>query len=190
MNIEIEDDPFWKNTSSTTYLQNIYEFIQKHKVSTHFDAVEEIKIYSRFIYACNLGENLGVQNIKDIQHVLAFNLKHTNEEKETYNLFLALKYVKKLHLDMCKTGIITVEQIKDVHAILMKGLITNNGELRQSFVYTTTKLGEKHVYPSPLDIEYMLYDALDRHNKNMDEIYKYRNKKTRICNKMFCKIIF
>lgn len=64
---------------------------------------------------------------------------------------------------MSSTGLLTVQQVCDVHGILMKGLHPNAGKMRNTEAFTTWDNGP-YFYPSPERIEDRLYAHIDCHN--------------------------
>ena len=100
--------------------------------------------------------------------------KQTKEEErmmETINIYKALQYTSKLREEMENTGKLTVQQICDIHRVLMAGLRDDTGEIRKHQVYTLTgKDREIHIYPAPVVAEQILYVCVDHHCIQMSHL--------------------
>ena len=72
---------------------------------------------------------------------------------------------------MEETGMITVQQICDIHKILMYRLYDNAGEIRKTVTYTIRPDGEKYYYTPPDRVNDRLYSVVDRHNQHIQEIH-------------------
>ena len=77
-----------------------------------------------------------------------------------------------------ESGLLTVPVVCDLHAILLKGLKTDDGGQirkktgnREGEVYVEYQ-GKLHTYPSPEVVEHKLYNIVDRHNIHMKGIKK------------------
>ena len=128
-----------------------------------------------FVHKTSVGESVGLQSMEDISAVInAYTNDHNTvnsgakllkeeEGKETINIYRALEYVNKLHKEMKNTGILTVQQICDVHRVLMTGLRNDAGEIRKHDVFTWCKDNEFHFYPEPIVAEQILYACVDHH---------------------------
>ena len=132
-----------------------------------------------FLYKTSVGESVGLQSVEDIESAIdaytdnnANVLKEEEERKETINLYRALKYANKLHEEMKNTGLLTVQQICDIHRVLMTGLRNDAGEIRKHDVFTVCKDQEIHLYPAPLVAEQILYACVDHHCIQMSRLEK------------------
>ena len=148
-------------------VEDIVEFCKKYK-SYHLSLKLQSRIRSltvEFVYKTSVGESVGLQSREDIEAVIdactndridetvtnngAKLSKKEYERKETLNIYKALKYADELREEMKNTGTLTVQQICDIHRVLMTELRKDAGEIRKNHVYTLCK-GEIHFYPRPL----------------------------------------
>ena len=83
------------------------------------------------------------------------------------NTHSAMTMLHKKHKEMENTGLLTVQEICDVHRMLLEGLHPYNGEIRKSKTYTCWA-NEVHYYPPPAIVEELFYALIDRHNKCME----------------------
>ena len=132
-----------------------------------------------YIHKLNIGELIGTQGIEETQSALLqvnkadSDLCNTvnkmgRDMLETQNTYAALNYLQKVICqEMNKTGLLTVQQICDVHRILLSGLDSRAGELRSTSVCTEYR-GNIHWYPEPAAASEIIYTIVDRHNLHMD----------------------
>lgn len=139
-----------------------------------------------FVFNLNIGELVGTQNVDDTRLLLEEintqgneQMKHDTdiinsslgldtvierERLETMNTYSAMEMLaKKVAKEMEGTGLLTVQRVCDVHKILLQGLHPNNGNIRDSSVYTQYN-GEYHFYPPPHIAQMRFYALIDRHN--------------------------
>ena len=150
-------------------------------------ASEFAKMDIEFIYKTSVGESVGLQSMEDTRAVIdAYTSSHNTElanvssklmkeaeKTEAINICRALEHVSKLREEMDNTGILTVQQICDIHRVLMAGLRSDAGEMRKHAVYTLCgKEKEIHVYPEPLIAEQILYACVDHHCIQMSHLAK------------------
>ena len=169
--------PSWRKPRDTTHTPS-KDILQdmSQKLGTINSTISEDKRFSLFIdfvHQCNLGEDVGTQTVEETEEVLrakSANNQHGGEEqknRETLNTYKALEALDKLREEMDNTGMITVQQICDVHRVLLDGLHRNCGNIRETQVYTVTPDGERYDYTPPEIVESRLYDVVDRHNFHM-----------------------
>ena len=151
-------------------------------------ASELAKMGIEFIYKTSVGESVGLQSREDTRAVIdaytssshntelanvSSKLMKEEEKIEAVNICRALEHVSKLREEMDNTGILTVQQICDIHRVLMAGLKSDAGEIRKHAVYTLCgKEKEIHVYPEPLIAEQILYACVDHHCIQMSLLAK------------------
>ena len=146
---------------------------------------KELKLDVQFLYNTSVGESVGLKSMGDIESVIdtytdisqnavhdSVNLLKGEERKETVNLYRALEYASKLRVEMENTGKVTVQQICDIHRVLMTELRSDAGEIRKHDVYTVCKDGEIHLYPEPVVAEQILYACVDHHCIQMSRLEK------------------
>ena len=173
----INEIPKWRRgtTSSAKMLQDT-----SRKLGTIIHTISEDKRFSLFIdfvHQCNLGEDVGTQTVEETEEVLRADSQRGGEEqkkRETLNTFKALEALDKLREEMDNTGMITVQQICDVHRVLLGGLHRNCGNIRDTQVYTVTPDGERYNYTPPETVEPRLYDVVDRHNFHMQQFQELK----------------
>ena len=133
-----------------------------------------------YIQNLNFEEMAGTQRREDTEEVLKNYMENTesdsevlNEEKiETLNTYKAMAKFYELHETMKRSGLLTVDEINDIHKVLLDGLRQNRGQncgkLRETPVCTHCKEGGPHFYPAPEKVEGLLYALVDHHNICMD----------------------
>ena len=173
MDFSISEVPTWRKQSSSSSI--LLEVSRKlEKISRKISIEKKTSLFIDFVHQSNLGEDVGTQTKEETKKVLTAHLaelKNTVQRKrETLNTFKALQAVAKLHEEMDFTGMITVQQICDIHRILLNGLHRNCGNIRDTQVYTITPDGEKYYYTCPEKVEARLYDVVDRHNYHMQRL--------------------
>jgi len=100
-----------------------------------------------YIYHLNIGEMVGTQTLEDTETALQSALMKsratkaetgndgsvedckpmTRKERESVNTYRAMAALRGLRSEMKNTGILTVQQICDVHKVLMDGLHPDAG---------------------------------------------------------------
>ncbi len=143
-----------------------------------------------YVHHSNVGESVGTQEFEDTQRLLESVLnvaqldssspgnhsdynrtkstRWSREELETINSCRALqKFHEEIRKEMEETGMLTVDQLCEVHAVLLEGVHAKNGKIRDSDVYTLTEEGI-HRYPEAWRAEQRLYTLIDHHNINME----------------------
>jgi len=128
-----------------------------------------------FVYKTNVGESVGLQSKESIRVVLdewsSPTRKNIKEKTETINIFRALEYAKKLHEEMQNSGKLTVQQICDLHRVLLTELRDDAGEMRKHNVYTSYgEHGTIHLYPEFAIAEKIFYACVDHHCIQMSRL--------------------
>ena len=196
LSFEFEENPAWRKTEETT--STILEEISK--MAEYYKKLpEKAKEFSRtsmaveYVYHSNIGESVGTQASDDTNNILERLLlrrksegkrgesvkQWSTKELETINTCKALDEMHKLHEEMDKTGLITMQQLCDVHRSLLEGLHKKNGRIRigDEDVYTNTEDGPHH-YPSPKLAEQLIYSTVDHHNSHMEYLRENQEKMT------------
>ena len=166
-------------------LVDIVEFRKKYFESCYLSSTLQSCVRSltvEFVYKTSVGESVGLQSREDIEAVIkAYTINNTvtnigaklskkdEERNETINIYKALKYAEELREKMKNTGILTVQQICEIHRVLMTGLRKDAGEIRKHHVYTSCK-GKIHFYPQPHVAEQILYACVDHHCIQMSRL--------------------
>jgi len=153
-----------------------------------------------FVYKTNVGELVGIKSedstktvISDYRkrHGVDQSVKQNKERTETVNIYRALQYVSELHKEMEMTGKLTVQQICELHRILMNGLRQDAGEIRKYNVYTSCgKEGEYHFYPEPVVAEQIFYACVDHHCIQMSQFTGTLSTKTSTVSAKTVEFIF
>ena len=208
LSFEFEENPTWRKTEETT--STMLEEISK-MAEDYEKLPEKAKEFSRTLFArsmaieyvhhSNIGESVGTQASDDTKKVLERLLLirkselegkggesakqwSTKESVETINTCKALDEMHELHGKMDKTGLITMQQLRDVHRSLLEGLHKKNGRLRigdevEEDVHTNTEDGPHH-YPSPKLVEQLIYSTIDHHNVHMEYFRENQEKMTKL----------
>lgn len=142
----------------------------------------------KFVFNVNVGESVGTQTESGTQAVLEDYIERritkqasngskqeavlkANDRLVTINVYEALKQFFELQKEMSNTGKLTVQQICEIHKVLMNGLREDAGEIRKGFAYVSWN-GEDHVYPEPTVAEQLFYASIDHHCKHMTQYHK------------------
>ena len=155
LNFSMEENPPWREEnamSSSQMLTEITKWIDK-LASNPLKYEQKDKLKSRQCCAC-------MRQLKELE---------SKEEKKFLNMTKATEH---MHKDMQTTGLLTIQQILDIHKRLLNGLDHRAGELRSTIVYTTTPDGEQYEYMHPF--ENTLYGIID-HNEHMESIKLLNN---------------
>ena len=178
----IVENPPWRSNqdakSSSEMLMDIVtwmeEFLQGDEI---LPQEKRHSLFIDFVHQSNLGEDVGTQTREETTELLGSLLRKKEsstplqrERCETVNTYRALTTIDELSNEMERTGMITVQQITDIHRILMAGLHHKCGEIRDTNVYTIKPDGERYNYPSHELVEDRLYNVIDRHNIHMKQL--------------------
>ena len=175
-----EETPKWRDQGLPKTSEMI-ERITKHRL--HYKGLPEdskqfcTKQFARamavdYIHNLNLGEMVGTQNKEDTREVLrkVFDESagggddtNSSEKKETMNTFSAMELLHKKRQEMDNTGMLTVQEICDVHKVLLEGLHSERGTIRTTETYTHWHSGP-FFYPKPETAEQLFYALIDHHN--------------------------
>lgn len=200
LDFTIPEQPLWRKEHKPTSekLNDIIRWQKQYDALTEEDKQICEKRFARdmaikYVHESNVGESVGTQTYEDTKEIIECLMtkknvqkKWTTEEKETINTEEALRHMHELHTQskMDRTGMLTVQQICDIHKILLSGLRTlqgnDEGNLRQDVVYTYRPNGAIHYYPEPQQIEAMIYGAIDEHNIHMEYMPPVTSMDTRI----------
>lgn len=178
----IEENPPWRSNqdakSSSEMLMDIITWMEEFSQGDEILPQEKRhSLFIDFVHQSNLGEDVGTQTREETTELLVSLLKKKEsstplqrERCETVNTYKALTTIDELSNEMDHTGMITVQQITDVHRILMTGLHRKCGEIRDTNVYTIRPDGEQYNYPSRELVEDKLYSVIDYHNIHMKQL--------------------
>ena len=73
--------------------------------------------------------------------------------------------------EMSRTGKLTVEQICDIHRVLMDGLQKDAGDVRKGIAYITWN-DKDYFYSEPMVTEQLFYACIDHHCTHMTHYEK------------------
>ncbi|XP_065908787.1 protein adenylyltransferase FICD-like [Dysidea avara] len=152
-----------------------YDDLSPYARSQFRSVLDEMTV--EFVYKTNIGESVGIVSedgtrevISDYRNHGVNQVKENNERTETVNVYRALEYVSELREEMEKTGKVTVQQICEIHRVLMHGLREDAGEIRKHDVYTLSGKGrEVHFYPESVIAEQIFYACVDHHCIQMSQ---------------------
>ncbi len=138
-----------------------------------------------YVHRSNIGESVGTQAFEDIQTLLKDEpvtlsdreqSQWSRDELETVNTWRALrKFHQQIREEMQRTGMLTAQQLCDIHKLLLERLHPNNGKIRDTDVFTRTKNGI-HYYPCAMVAKQQLYSLIDHHNIRMERYHTYRER--------------
>ena len=168
-----------------------------------------------FVYQSNKAECVGTQTLDGTRELLdRYVADHHDDsalceaaDRESVNYWRALQESyygspedsSKDWKEFRESGLLTVQVVCDLHAILLRGLKTEDGgqirkrtASRDGEVYTEYQ-GKVHVYPPPEELEVMFYSIVDRHNIFMKGMKKQANLDETIIFKcaawLLCKVV-
>ena len=130
-----------------------------------------------YVHNLNIGESVGTQSEDETQTLLKHfldgkefsDIEGSKEKMETINTCKAMHAIHKLHEEMEKTGLLTVQQVCGVHKVLLEGLRVDCGKIRSTVVWTSWHDGP-HFYPPPEKVENLFYLLIDHHNIHMQAL--------------------
>lgn len=179
LDFEIKDFVGEESTSTSDMLRNIMNKLNSYSRSAKADSLATSALPSNeevsYIFESNLGELVGSQSYGETEELLKTYSKGEplsqldQERLETIQTLKALRYSSGLHQEMSRTGLLTVQQVCDIHSVLLSGLHHESGCIRSRDVFTHTKDG-RHYYPSSVVVESLFYAVLDRHNDHMEKL--------------------
>ena len=144
-----EENPHWRDHDHTTgqMIGEIATFREKYRgdaVAKEFSEEFARAMTVDYIYHLNVGEMVGTQTQEGTEAVLNFVMAKrrttagsdvvdqkpkTKEERESVNTYRAMAKLHGFHSEMKNTGILTVQQICNVHRVLMDGLRSDAGNV-------------------------------------------------------------
>lgn len=155
-----------------------YDSLSRPDLRSQFSSVLT-QMAVEFVYKTNVGESVGLQSKESTRVAIDeyfSDISPASEDKEkteTINIFRALEYIRDLREIMENSGKLSVEQICDLHRVLMVGLRDDAGEIRKHDVYTLYgKDKEIHFYPQPVFAEQIFRACVDHHCIQMSRLAK------------------
>ncbi len=213
----VSDNPKWRGTNSVRTAEMIDDIVKFRK--DFCDIREEKKISwldsfvpimaVDFVYNVNVGEQVGLQTRAETEEILKPYLKSVvsmesdtpitgsntpttldTKRRETLNTLKALKKLYDMFVnEMDSQGFLTVDQVCEVHGVLMKDLHRDAGKIRCTKAFTTWN--GVHFYPEPEKIEGQLYALVDRHNIYVEKLpQKYSREEVEYIIKCAARIMF
>ena len=186
LKFEFEERPPWRSPeekrTTSEMLREIAEMMERYKTLPEEAHKFSQNLFARakavdYVYNSNIGEDVGTQT-KDETETLLEQLfvgkklqesEKSKEKMETINTYKAMHAIHELHKDMDETGILTVQQVCEVHKVLMDGLHQKCGEIRESEAFAFCENG-LHYYPPPQIAEQLFHYAIDHHNIHMEAL--------------------
>ena len=184
LNYEFEDSPSWREVEVKT--SEMISQITQWRVKYN-ELLEDAKEFCDqqfaramaidYIHNLNVGEMVGTQSQEDTEELLKkwfdepsekSQLDSKRTERETINTYKAMKLLRQKAKEMGMTGMLTVQEICDVHSLLLKDVHKDCGKIRTKEAYTHWHNGH-HFYPEPKLAECLLYSLIDHHNMNMEK---------------------
>lgn len=189
LKFDFKEVPTWRGDSgeeTTAMLSDIVTYYEKYEnlppPAKHFCKTSFAKLMTmKFVLDVNIGESVGTQTADGTRTVLDAYIEKqrppsnlgsgpgvNNDHVVTINVFETLNKCYDMRDEMEWTGKVTVQQICDMHRVLMKGLRDDAGEIRKTCVFTTWK-NEDYFYPEFYVAEQLLYACVDHHSTHMTE---------------------
>lgn len=168
LDFEFENRPRWRDPGEPTTDQMVTEIVEFRK------RYEELPNYAKQFCTGRFSSIMCVESIKcsyiggedleaECQTKEELQKYATSEEgqKEELNTHKAMK---KFHEEILKEmkGSLTVQQVCEVHGILMKGLHPEAGKIRDTPAYTVWK-GSRYDYSCPYEVKDKFYGVVDHH---------------------------
>ena len=186
LKFEFEEHPSWRSpeekTATSEMLREIAELTDRYKTLPEEAHKFSQTLFARamavdYVYNSNVGEDVGTQTMDETETLLerlfdGEELQESDKSKEkmeTINTYKAMRAIYEFHKEMDKTGMLTVQQVCEVHKVLLDGLPKCDGEIRKSEVCTFCQNGP-HYYPPPEKAEQLFYYAIDHHNIHMEAL--------------------
>ena len=188
LDFNFNETPQWRQNgekSTTEMLLDIIKFYENYQklsqVEKDFCEKRFVKLMTvKFVLNVNVGESVGTQTMDGTQAVLEAYIENQAESNRppsgtdtandprlvTINVYKALDEFFKLRDEMKKTGKLTVQQICDIHRILMDRLWKDAGEIRKAPAFTEWN-SEDYFYPDPIAVETIFYACIDHHCAHM-----------------------
>ena len=181
LSFSIENSPSWRKEKTTTseMITKITEFrLEYNKLpeqAKQFCTEQFAKAMAvDYIHNLNVGECVGTQDKENTKELLEKTFPASlpddkdakRSEKETMNTYRAMKEFHDKHTAMEHTGLLTVQEICDIHKVLLDGLHPDSGNIRTKDAYTHWDNGV-HFYPPPQVATQRFYALIDHHNMYM-----------------------
>ena len=181
LSFSLLEKPEWRDLESTTseMITKITGFRLKYnklpEQAKRFCTEQFAKAMAvDYIHNLNVGECVGTQDKENTKELLEKTFPASlpddqdakRSEKETMNTYRAMKEFHEKHTEMEHTGLLTVQEICDIHKVLLNGLHEDNGEIRTTDTYTHWANGV-HFYPPPEIATQRFYALIDHHNMYM-----------------------
>ena len=213
LDFKFEDRPKWRSLDSERPTRSTGGMIDDIvQFRTQFrDIPEQGKLFCRenfspimavdCIYHLNIGEKVGTQTKEGTEAIIQSVLDKTasseggrgeeTEGKETMNTFKAMTKLHEIfHQEMDSQGLLTVEQVCEVHGVLMKGLHPNAGKPRTTEAYTVWN-GCPRFYPDASTARDRLYGLIDCHNIYVSSLpSKYTKQEVEYVFKCAARLLF
>ena len=188
LGFKFADELVWqKERTLTDTLTNVIEnFTERWRNEPRANLSNDLPTAVYYVHRSNVGECVGTQTAGETSAVVEGAQRtgktesYTREERESINTFRALCHAEKLMEEMDGSGLLTVQQVCDIHAILLQDLHRAPGKIRDCDVYTRTEDGSIHMYPPPTVLEEQFYSIIDRHNIHMNGLKRLQNPQQRV----------
>lgn len=186
LDFQFEDQPKWRESeqpTTATMVKEIVNFRDKFIALPESDKEFCSGSFSRAmavecIYHSNIGELVGYQTKKGTKELLMSYFHDTAggggksnfsgvEASETLNTHAAMTKLYQNFKEM--EGFLTVQQICEVHEVLMDGLHRDAGKIRETEAYTIWAQ-DTYFYPKPEDVEARFYAVVDRYSIHVGQL--------------------
>ena len=185
LGFKFADELVWQKdrerTLADTLTSVVENFIERRDEPRATKLCNHLSTAVHYVYRSNVGECVGTQTVGETNVVVkeaqlsGKTESCTREERESINTFRALCHAESLMEEMGWSGLLTVQQVCDIHAILLQDLHHTPGKIRDCDVYTRTPEDNIHMYPPPTVVEEQFYCIIDRHNILMNGLKRLQN---------------
>lgn len=170
----------WQERAIASTLGCIVKKFEERLTSPHERGLEFcVAIAIEYVHQSNVGESVGTQTLGETRGVLeeraaSGETNLSEEQRVSVNTYQALSHVEKLIQEMDGSGLLTVQVVCDIHAIVLNRLHHTAGKIRSCDVYTILEDGRQHTYPPPSGLEDRFYYIIDKHNIHMEALSRDR----------------
>ena len=188
LGFKFADELVWQKerTSADTLTSVVRNFVTKRTNKPRTKLSNDLSTAVYYIHRSNVGECVGTQTAGETRALVEGVRRsgkidsYSREERESINTFRALCHAESLMEEMDRSALLTVQQVCDIHTILLQDLHRAPGKIRDCAVYTRTEDGNIHMYPPPAVLEERFYCIIDRHNIHMNGLNLINNPQQRV----------
>ena len=188
LGFKFADELVWQKerTLADTLTSVVENFTEQRNEPRATDLSNDLPTAVYYVHRSNVGECVGTQTAGETRALVEGAQRtgnmdsYSREERESINTYRALCHTERLMKEMDRSGLLTVQLVCDIHAILLQGVHRAAGKIRDCDVYTRTEDGSIHMYPQPTVLEEQFYSIIDRHNIHMNCLKRLQKPQQRV----------